>query len=186
MPTLDVYFLALHQPYPAPMHPVPINATVVHARTLLHPAVPQPTGGLMYRCLVEFPVRHPSCVVPLSTLTFELDGGAGWSQIGDWEAVVDAIVAISRKGLCDAMPLGLPPVAGNLLAHGPQTQLTISSAGAPPRLVGPAERQRELNQLADHVRGFAAQGSFWPGDGLVDPPQQPAVLPYRPRSVARR
>jgi hypothetical protein len=29
----------------------------------------------MYRGLTEFPSRTPGCVVPLSTLTFELDGG---------------------------------------------------------------------------------------------------------------
>ncbi|MEU4339589.1 hypothetical protein AB0F59_33960 [Micromonospora lupini] len=51
---------------------------------------------------------------------------------------------------------------------------------------GFVRQQRELNQLADHVRGFAAQASFWPGDGLVDPPQQLADLPYRPWSAARR
>jgi hypothetical protein len=51
----DVYLLTLHEPYQSPQHPVPINATIVHALTLLHPAVPQPYGGRMYRCLTEFP-----------------------------------------------------------------------------------------------------------------------------------
>ena len=37
----DVYLLALHEPYQSAQHPVPINATIVHALTLLHPAVPQ-------------------------------------------------------------------------------------------------------------------------------------------------
>jgi hypothetical protein len=27
----DIYFLALHEPYEAQEHPVPINATIVHA-----------------------------------------------------------------------------------------------------------------------------------------------------------
>jgi hypothetical protein len=48
-----------HEPYESPDHPVPINATIVHALTLLHPAVPQPDGGRMYRCLTEFPGRAP-------------------------------------------------------------------------------------------------------------------------------
>jgi hypothetical protein len=43
---MDVYFLALHEPYSAREHPVPINATIVHALTLLHPSLPQPDGGL--------------------------------------------------------------------------------------------------------------------------------------------
>ena len=36
----DVYLLALHERYESSEHPVPINATIVHALTLLHPAVP--------------------------------------------------------------------------------------------------------------------------------------------------
>ena len=71
----DVYLLMQHEPYASSEHPVPIDATIVHALTLLHPAVPQPDGGRMYRCLTEFPSRTPGCLVPLSTLTFELDGG---------------------------------------------------------------------------------------------------------------
>ena len=59
-------------------------------------AVPQPDGGRMYRCLTEFPSRTPGCVVPLSTLTFELDGGRLWPQVADWEAVVAAIVNLTR------------------------------------------------------------------------------------------
>ncbi|MFF0151901.1 hypothetical protein [Micromonospora sp. NPDC005203] len=34
MPTPDGYFLALHEPYSAPTHPVPINATIVHSRRI--------------------------------------------------------------------------------------------------------------------------------------------------------
>jgi len=45
----DVYLLMLHEPYASSEHPVPINATIVHALTLLHPAVPQPDGSRMYR-----------------------------------------------------------------------------------------------------------------------------------------
>lgn len=56
----DVYLLMLHEPYASSEHPVPINATIVHALTLLHPAVPQPDGGRMYRCLTEFPSRTPA------------------------------------------------------------------------------------------------------------------------------
>jgi hypothetical protein len=51
MTVRDVHLLALHEPYESPEHPVPINATIVHALTLLHPHLPQPDGGRMYRCL---------------------------------------------------------------------------------------------------------------------------------------
>src|SRR5260370_40912427 len=84
----DVFLLMLHEPYASSEHPVPINATIVHALTLLHPAVPQPDGSRMYRCLTEFPSRTPGCLVPLSTLTFELDGGLLWPEIADWKRVV--------------------------------------------------------------------------------------------------
>ncbi|WP_433688277.1 hypothetical protein ACQP0I_06730 [Micromonospora carbonacea] len=119
---MDVHFLALHEPYQSPEHPVPINATIVHAKTLLHAALPQPDAALIYRCLTEFPDRRPGCVVPLSTLTHELDGGAGWSQVGDWEAVVNGLVRLTRKRECDGMPLGLPTMAATLLGHGPTTR----------------------------------------------------------------
>lgn len=39
----DVYLLMLYEPYESPQHPVPINATIVHALTLLHPACPRRT-----------------------------------------------------------------------------------------------------------------------------------------------
>ncbi|WP_405114371.1 hypothetical protein OG559_09410 [Micromonospora sp. NBC_01405] len=182
MAVLDVHFLAVHEPYEAPEHPVPINATIVHARTLLHPAVTQPDGALMYRCLTEFPDREPGCVVPLSTLTYELDGGAGWSLVGDWASVVDDIVWLSQQRKCDAMPLGLPPLAATLLSHGPATKHTVHYIDAPSEIVGPAERRRELAQLTAAVRQYVARGPFWPGDDLVHPPREPAALPYKPHS----
>ena len=32
----DVYLLAAHEPYTDPRHPVPINATIVHAACCIH------------------------------------------------------------------------------------------------------------------------------------------------------
>jgi hypothetical protein len=172
--------LAIHEPYESPEHPVPINATIVHALTLLHPRVPQPDGGLMYRCLTEFPGRIPGCLVPLSTLTFELDGGRLWPQIGDWEAVVNAVVRVSRHGQCDAMPLGLPAVASVLLANGPTSKTHLIRPNGKGSEAGPEQRQKELDDLSRHVRAFVARGPFWPGDNLVDPPTRPKVMPYQP------
>ncbi|MEV0589435.1 hypothetical protein [Nonomuraea sp. NPDC050310] len=172
----DVYFLALHEPYRAAQHPVPMNAVIVHAATLRHPDLPQPDGGRIYRCLTEFPGRRSGCVVPLSTLTYELDGGRSWPLIGDWERVVDRLVAVARAGRCDAMPLGLSEVAAALLANGPTT--SVRFAAGPP--VDPAERQQVLDELAALVAQAAGQGALWPGDDLVAAPSSPAVLPYRP------
>lgn len=179
MAVKDVYLLALHEPYGPPEHPVPIDAAVVHARTLLHPAVPQPDGGRMYRCLTEFPERIEGGLVQLSTLTFELDGGRRWHKVADWEVVVDAAVNLSRSRECDPMPLGLPQAAGALLANGPRVQLNIYSPSGPATL-GPADRERELSKLTAHVHKFLLEGPFWPGDILVEPPRRPRKMPYRP------
>lgn len=179
MPVEDVYFLALHEAYTAPEHPVPINATIVHAKTLLHPTVPQPDGGLMYRCLTEFPGRVPGCVVPLSTLTYELDGGALWHKIGDWEHVVDRVVRLSRNRGCDAMPLGLTSRAVAVLSNSPRSQHTIYYVDGTQKKLGPAERQVELDTLTGHVEKFVAQGPFRPGTALTQPPREPATMPYK-------
>lgn len=180
----DVYFLTLHEPYASPRHPVPINATIVHAATLLHPALPQPDGGMIYRCLTEFPGRTPGCVVPLSTLTFELNGGELWPKVGDWERVVAHLVVLSRKGACDAVPMGLPGDTAALLANGPHTQLTVFQPDGSEQLLDGRHRQQRLDELTAGVRGFVAQGEFWPGSNLVAPPGHPARVPYRPYRYA--
>lgn len=182
MTVQDVHLLALHEPYRASEHPVPINATIVHALTLLQPTVPQPVGGLMYRCLTEFPGRSPGCVVPLSTLTFELDGGRGWNQIGDWEQVVEVVVKLTRVKRCDAIPLGLAPLAAQLLSQGPNTIHDLHHPDGTRLRVGPAERQEQLDDLTDRVRAFVARGPFWPGGNLVSPPSHPVTMPYKPCS----
>ncbi|MHA6628758.1 hypothetical protein ACU61A_25240 [Pseudonocardia sichuanensis] len=178
----DVYLLSLHAPYRSPQHPVPINATIVHAATLLHPAVPQPDGGLIYRCLTEFPGRTPGCVVPLSTVTFELDGGELWYRVGDWERVVEAVVEVTRTHRCDAMPLGLPELAARLLAGGPSTVHELHYTDGSGSSAGPAQRQQQLDELIGHVRTVAEQAPFWPGDNLVPPPREPRTMPYQPHA----
>lgn len=176
----DVYLLALCEPYEEPGHPVPFNAVVVHAKTLLHPAVPQPDGGLIYRCLTEFPARESGPIVPLSTLTHELDGGRLWDEIGDWEQVVESLVAVARGRACDAMPIGLPSETVGILAHGPAITFTFYYADGVERESGPADRQQELDALNGYLDAYIAQGAFWPGDNLVAPPVEPRVLPYQP------
>lgn len=176
----DVHLLIVHEPYQSPEHPVPIDATIVHALTLLHPAVPQPDGGRMYRCLTEFPSRTPGCLIPLSTLTYELGGGQLWPQVADWEAVVAAIVRLSRTGACDAMPLGLPSAAVAVLGAGPFTTITLHRPDGGREVVGAPERQEWIEKLTGAIRSFVAQGPFYPGDDLTAPPADPAVMPYKP------
>jgi hypothetical protein len=179
MAVRDVHFLAIHEPYHSVEHPVPINATIVHALTLLHPGVPQPDGGLMYRCLTEFPGRTPGCLVPVSTLTFELDGGRLWPQIADWQGVVRTVVALARSRKCDSIPLGLPHVAETLLVNGPNTTVEFFHPEGS-QLQGGPERQRHLDELTTRVREFVARAPFSPGANLVSPPVHPPILPYQP------
>jgi hypothetical protein len=177
----DVHLLVLHDPYESAEHPVPIDATIVHARTLLHRSIPQPDGGRMYRCLTEFPDRTPGCLLPLSTLTYELDGGRLWPQIADWQAVAAAIVRLSRAKACDSIPAGLPRRKATLLSNGPNTEVFfVSSVDGSTTTAGPWERQEYIDELTDTVRKFVARGPFFPGQNLVEPPAEPAVMPYKP------
>src|ERR1700720_3568270 len=92
----DVYLLTMHDPYDEPGAPAPINGVIVHAATLLHPDLPQPDAGRIYRCLTEFPGRTPGCLVTLSDLNAELDGGRLWPQVADWNAVITALITLTR------------------------------------------------------------------------------------------
>ncbi|TLG16537.1 hypothetical protein FEK35_04665 [Nocardia cyriacigeorgica] len=176
----NVYFLTMHEPYQTPEHAVPINATIVHGLSLLHPTVPQPDGGRIYRCLTEFPGRTAGCLVPLSTLTYELNGGQLWHMVGDWQPVSEAVAYLARTKQCDAMPIGLPPIAAALLSGGPTTIHTLHHTDGRQVHVGPTERQQQLLDLTRHVGAYAAQGAFWPGDNLVVPPIAPTRMPYQP------
>jgi hypothetical protein len=176
----DAYLLMLHEPYASSEHPMPINATIVHALTLLHTAVPQPDGGRMYRCLTEFPSRTPGCLVPLSTMTFELNGGLLWPGIAEWKCVVDAVVRLTRDKACDAMPLGLPSVAVASLASGPYAEVNVYRPDGSRSTISTRERQQYIDELAGYIAKFVASGPFWPGDNLTDPSTDPMVMPYQP------
>lgn len=152
----------------------------MHASTLLNSSVPQPDGGRIYRCLTEFPGRTPGCLVPLSTLTFELDGGRLWDQVADWERVVEAVVQLTRNHGCDAMPIGLPELTTVLLGGGPTTVHEVYYPDGQRGRVGPVERQHHLDELAGYLHQYAAQGPFWAGDDLVPPPFDPPLMPYKP------
>jgi hypothetical protein len=171
----DVYLLTMHEPYAEPGAPAPVNGVIVHALTLLHPDLPQPDAGRIYRCLTEFPGRTPGCLVPLSTLNYELDDGRLWPEIaGDWRAVLRALIALTRTpGRCESMPLAFPEIEAALLATGP-------FAPVPPGR-GIPERNELLAMLAADLPG--PDRALWPGDNLVAPPAQPATMPYQPHGT---
>jgi hypothetical protein len=102
-------------------------------------------------------------------------------RFGNWEAVVIALTALSRAGLCDSMPLGLPGLASASLANGPYTRLQVYyTDGSPAPELGLQDRQRYLEEMTGHLRRLVAQGPLWPGDDLTEPPAHPPVMPYRP------
>jgi hypothetical protein len=65
----------------------------------------------------------PGAVVPVSTLTYELGGGALWPRVADWEAVVRSVIQLAVTKSCDALRLGLPEVETVMLASGPNTRV---------------------------------------------------------------
>jgi hypothetical protein len=166
----DVYLLAMHEPYEQPGAPAPFNAVIVHARTLLSPDLPQPDAGRIYRCLTEFPGRTPHCLVPLSTLNYELDDGRLWPQVAeDWSGVIDALVALTRiPGRCQSRAFAFPELEAGVLAGGPFAPV---APGFDHRL-----REELLAMLAEDL----PHRPLWPGDKLIPPPADPAVLPYEP------
>jgi len=172
----NVYFLTVHSPYQEPDAPGPVNGLITHARTLLHPDLPQPGAGRIYRCLTEFPGRSPGCLVPLSTLHYELDNGRLWSQVADWRTVVRALIALTRMpGRCESMPLVLDSVEAALLSAGP-------FAPAPPGL-GIPERSHLIDMLTSELPEAKSEPPLWPGDNLIEPPEHPATMPYLPHGT---
>jgi hypothetical protein len=181
----DVYFLTLHVPYDEPGAPGPVNALVVHAATLLHPALPQPDAGRIYRCLTEAPGRTPGCLVPLSVLTWELDCGSLWDQVGDWPAVTAALAELSRAGdLFDSKPLVLNEVSCGLLSTPPGQDIhVITEEGV--TVVGDHHRASLHAALTATLPEATGDTPLWPGDGLIPPPEDPLVMPYRPCRCGR-
>ncbi|MGQ4434316.1 hypothetical protein [Streptomyces sp. SAS_260] len=161
-PRPTVYLLFAHEPYyPAPARE--INTTVVSADSLLHPRVPQPDGARIHARLVHG--RRPGEIVPLSTLTHELDGGARWKEVGDWEAVTESLLQLVRDRDCDALSLGLPELSRALLCAGPHT--VVRAAVGP--IYGPTDRTEVLAQVGRDLAWAEAGSPLWPGDNLLPP-----------------
>jgi len=182
----DVYFLTVRAAPPRrSLTDFPLAAAViVHARTLLHPAPPQPDAGRVYRCLTEVPGRVPGCLVPLSDLDYELCYGRLWPLVGDRASILAALAA--APGRCDSLALPLVPWDDDLLKGGPYSHKRLLAArdGDHPDLIvtadGTRERTELLDGLARSLRDATAGRAWWPGDRLVRPPRDPAVMPYQP------
>ncbi|MGW7258669.1 hypothetical protein [Streptomyces sp. NPDC054834] len=164
----EVYLLFAHEPYYPGPGTQEINTTLVAADTLLHPRVLQPDGTRIHDLLTQG--RQPGEIIPLATLTHELNGGADWPTVGDWERVTSDLVQLVRLGNCDALSLGLPEIARALVCTGPQSHVRAFDPAAGGLLVyGPQDRAEVLAEVDLFLTGIAAERPLWPGDGLLPP-----------------
>ena len=78
-----------------------VVVVVVAPAVLLHPAVPQPDGTLLYELVTGHPDRHPGELVFVADLTVELRAWPAdtWTKVGvDPQAAAGAVVAGWRRG----------------------------------------------------------------------------------------
>ncbi|MER6370130.1 hypothetical protein ABT255_17415 [Streptomyces mirabilis] len=166
-PTGEVYLLFAHEAY-YPAAAQEINTSLVAAASLLHPRVRQPDGARIYDLLTRG--RRPGEIVPLATLTHELDGGTRWPEVGDWEAVTADLLQLIRDRECDALSLGLPDIARALVCSGPHSEVRVyDSAAGRHQAYGPAERIEVLVEVGRQLAWAEAGCALWPGDGLLVP-----------------
>jgi hypothetical protein len=166
--TLDVYLLFAHEPYYPGLGAQEINTTLVAAATLLHPRVRQPDGVQIHDRLTQG--RRPGEIIPLATLTHELNGGAEWPAVGDWEDVTADLLQLARAGECDALSLGLPEIARALICTGPHSEVRAYDAAAGNFIAyGSADRAVVLAEVDMFLAPFVAEQALWPGDGLLPP-----------------
>ncbi|MGW2890625.1 hypothetical protein ACWDDN_36030 [Streptomyces griseoruber] len=166
--TPDVYLLFAHEPYYPGPGTQEINTTVVAAASLLHPQVLQPDGARIHDLLTHG--RQPGEIIPLSTLTHELGGGADWPAVGNWERVTTDLVQLVHSGDCDALSLGLPEIARALVCTGPSSHVRAYDAAADDFIdYGPTERAAVLAEVDAFLASLVAEQDLWPGDGLLTP-----------------
>ncbi|MCX4429554.1 hypothetical protein [Streptomyces mirabilis] len=154
--TADVYLLFAHEPYYPGPGTQEINTTVVTADTLLHPQVQQPDGARIHDFLTRG--RQPGEIVPLATLTHELNGGADWPTVGDWESVTTDLLRLVREGECNALSLGLPEIARALICTGPHSHVRTYDAAADQFIAyGPTERAAVLAEVDKFLACIVAE-----------------------------
>lgn len=108
--------------------------------------------------------------MPLSTLTHELDAGARWPEVGDWEAATEDLLELICDHSCDALSLGLPDVARALVCAGPHSEVrAVDPTSGASRAYGPADRTGVLAEIGRHLAQAEAGSPLWPGNGLLPP-----------------
>ncbi|MGW5482623.1 hypothetical protein [Streptomyces sp. NPDC004008] len=163
--TRGVFLLFAHEAY-YPAGAQEINTSLVAAASLLHPRVRQPDGARIYDRLTRG--RLPGEIVPLATLTHELDGGALWPEVGDWEAVTADLLQLIGDQECDALSLALPDIARALVCCGPHSEVrAYDPAAGRYQVYGPADRIEVLVEVRKQLAWAEAGCAWWPGDGLL-------------------
>ena len=87
----------------------PSRVLVVAPAALLHPAVPQPDGTLLYELVTGHPDRQPQELVFVADLTVELRAWPAdtWAKVGiDPQAAAGAVIAGWRRGVLPGLELG--------------------------------------------------------------------------------
>ncbi|WP_369383273.1 hypothetical protein [Streptomyces sp. cg36] len=108
--------------------------------------------------------------MPLSTLTHELDGGARWPEVADWEATTNDLLQLIRDHDCDALSLGLPDTARALMCASPHSEIrTVDPTSGAHHAYGPADRIAVLAGIGRHLAWAEAGSPLWPGTGLLLP-----------------
>jgi hypothetical protein len=100
-------YLGLHLPRGASAEPA--SVLVVAPAALLHPAVPQPDGTLLYELLTGHPEREPHDLVFLVDLAVELRAWPTdtWAKLDvDPQAAAGAVIAAWRGGHLQGLQLG--------------------------------------------------------------------------------
>ncbi|MGW6275443.1 hypothetical protein [Streptomyces sp. NPDC055060] len=165
--TSRTYLLFAHEPYLPPHGLREVNCTIVAADTLLHPHVRQPDGTRTHRVLVNGS-RAEGEIVPLATLTHELDGGTGWHRVADWERVVADLFTLTRFGSCDSLSVGLPALERALICNGPNSQVINYNPDTGRREIhGPEQRSAVLATLRRQLSAAETEHPLWPGGGLL-------------------
>ncbi|WP_406723399.1 hypothetical protein WJ438_00120 [Streptomyces sp. GD-15H] len=166
-PTREVYLLFAHEAY-YPAAAQEINTSLVAAASLLHPHVRQPDGARIYDRLTRG--RRQGEIVPLSTLTHELDGGARWPEVGDWAAVTADLLQLIQDRECDGLSLHLPDIARALVCSGPRSEVRVYDLAAERyQAYGPADRIEVLVEVGRQLAWAEAGCALWPGDDLLIP-----------------
>ncbi|WP_411092796.1 hypothetical protein [Streptomyces sp. 049-1] len=161
-----VYLLFAHEPYYPGPGAQEINTSVVAADSLLHPHVRQPDGVRIHDLLTTR--RQPGEIIPLATLTHELNGGAHWPSVADWEGVTLDLLELVHTERCDALRLGLSELTRALLCTGPHGLVRVFDTTTDDVVTyGSAERDAVLDDVGVHLAAVTTEQPFWPGDSLL-------------------